>query len=174
MLNTILILHDTTMHREYERRSRGRDLEILSAPRREPFLPPASSSPAPHHGSGRQCPPDASTRPLHPPLSQVPPVALPIRRLQPVRPLPSCPPPSLIPDPRMSLAYFCLSSLSLLPSPTTSGVGSALEGMLKASEKQGYRAWIWSQQVPGGGFRGGDSMMLPSGGAREGRGEDER
>lgn len=49
-----------------------------------------------------------------------------------------------------------------------------MEGMLKESEREGYKAWIWSQQVDGGGFRGGDSMVLAKGGAGEGRGEDQR
>ncbi|KDE06584.1 hypothetical protein MVLG_03080 [Microbotryum lychnidis-dioicae p1A1 Lamole] len=63
---------------------------------------------------------------------------------------------------RMPLAYFCLSSLSLLPStclsPTNDPSLSALDVLLKPEQRQGYIDWVYEQQSPGGGFRGGDSM----------------
>ncbi|SCV71182.1 BQ2448_2770 [Microbotryum intermedium] len=63
---------------------------------------------------------------------------------------------------RMTLAYFCLSSLSLLPStclsPTNDPSLSALDVLLKSEQRQGYIDWVYEQQSPGGGFRGGDSM----------------
>ncbi|SCZ99519.1 BZ3500_MvSof-1268-A1-R1_Chr3-1g06058 [Microbotryum saponariae] len=63
---------------------------------------------------------------------------------------------------RMPLAYFCLSSLSLLPStclsPTNDPSLSALDVLFKPEQRQGYIDWVYEQQSPGGGFRGGDSM----------------
>ncbi|GAA5908245.1 hypothetical protein JCM6882_006780 [Rhodosporidiobolus microsporus] len=62
---------------------------------------------------------------------------------------------------RMTLAYFCLASLALLPSVPISGADpslSALEVMLKPREREGYIEWVYQQQLPSGGFRGSDSL----------------
>lgn len=64
---------------------------------------------------------------------------------------------------RMSLAYFCLSALALLPGAAASsadadGEASALEVMLKPKAKSGYADWVYAQQLGSGGFRGSDSM----------------
>ncbi|BGP15903.1 geranylgeranyl transferase type-1 subunit beta [Rhodosporidiobolus nylandii] len=63
---------------------------------------------------------------------------------------------------RMTLAYFCLSALALLPSSAVSTVDldrSALEVMLKETQKEGYAAWVYEQQLPKGGFRGSDAFV---------------
>lgn len=62
----------------------------------------------------------------------------------------------------MSLAYFCLSSLALLPSEVVSSLDpslSAVQVMLKPDQRQGYTDWVYQQQLPSGGFRGSDSMV---------------
>lgn len=62
----------------------------------------------------------------------------------------------------MTLAYFCLSALSLLPSSTVSNTDlnlSAVEVMLKPKEIEGYVDWVYKQQIISGGFRGSDSMQ---------------
>ncbi|POY71800.1 hypothetical protein BMF94_5161 [Rhodotorula taiwanensis] len=66
---------------------------------------------------------------------------------------------------RMTLAYFCLASLALLPSSavsTTDPTLSALDVMLKPAQKQGFRDWVYEQQMSGGGFRGSDSLAAAS------------
>lgn len=65
----------------------------------------------------------------------------------------------------MTLAYFCLASLALLPSSavsTTDPTLSALDVMLKPAQKQGFRDWVYEQQMSGGGFRGSDSLAAAS------------
>jgi len=64
---------------------------------------------------------------------------------------------------RMTLAYFCLSSLALLPDPTTSSSDEgpprrAIETMLTPKQRNGFIDWIYQQQLPSGGFRGSDSL----------------
>ncbi|KAL8278938.1 hypothetical protein RQP46_008607 [Phenoliferia psychrophenolica] len=63
---------------------------------------------------------------------------------------------------RMALAYFCLSSLALLPGSAVSSASpvgqSALDAMLKPQQRQGFIDWVYEQQAPGGGFRGSNSM----------------
>ncbi|GAA5861615.1 hypothetical protein JCM3774_002647 [Rhodotorula dairenensis] len=64
---------------------------------------------------------------------------------------------------RMTLAYFCLASLAILPSSAVSAAGdhatlSALEVMLRPDQIQGFRDWVYEQQMPEGGFRGSDSL----------------
>ncbi|GAA6042262.1 hypothetical protein JCM8097_000603 [Rhodosporidiobolus ruineniae] len=62
---------------------------------------------------------------------------------------------------RMTLAYFCLASLALLPSSAVSSANpelSALEVMLKDSQREGFRNWVYEQQLPSGGFRGSESL----------------
>ncbi|GAA5987814.1 hypothetical protein JCM5350_005373, partial [Sporobolomyces pararoseus] len=77
---------------------------------------------------------------------------------------------------RMTLGYFCLSSLALLPCPSTSSnndstseqegnvkSAAAIETMLRPVQRQGFIDWVYQQQIPRtGGFRGSDSMELPS------------
>lgn len=63
----------------------------------------------------------------------------------------------------MTLAYFCLSSLALLPDPTTSSsdegpIRRAIEAMLTLKQRNGFIDWIYKQQLPSGGFRGSDSL----------------
>ncbi|PWN18591.1 terpenoid cyclases/Protein prenyltransferase [Microstroma glucosiphilum] len=53
---------------------------------------------------------------------------------------------------RMTLAFFCLSGLDLLGGITESGAGEA----------ESFREWIWSQQMPHGGFRGSPAVEEPS------------
>ncbi|GAA6010736.1 hypothetical protein JCM11491_002922 [Sporobolomyces phaffii] len=68
---------------------------------------------------------------------------------------------------RMTLAYFCISALALLPCPSsdpaarTSDRRSALETMLRPVQRQGFVDWVYQQQLASGGFRGSDSMALP-------------
>jgi geranylgeranyl transferase type-1 subunit beta len=63
---------------------------------------------------------------------------------------------------RITLAYFCLSALALLPSAAVSTAGApgvpALDVMLKPAQIEGYRGWIYTLQAPSGGFRGSDSL----------------
>ncbi|GJN89162.1 hypothetical protein Rhopal_002136-T1 [Rhodotorula paludigena] len=63
---------------------------------------------------------------------------------------------------RMTLAYFCLSSLALLPATAVSSAAtadqSALDVLLKPAQIQGFRDWVYEQQLPTGGFRGSDSL----------------
>ncbi|GAA6063144.1 hypothetical protein JCM10212_001192 [Sporobolomyces blumeae] len=73
---------------------------------------------------------------------------------------------------RMTLAYFCLSSLALLPDPSTrsspspgsdpepdsSRFHSSLDTMLRDVQRQGFVDWVYEQQVEAGGFRGSDSV----------------
>ncbi|GAA5876600.1 hypothetical protein JCM8547_002419 [Rhodosporidiobolus lusitaniae] len=62
---------------------------------------------------------------------------------------------------RMTLAYFCLASLSLLPSSAVSSLDpnlSALDVMLKPAQKSGFARWVYEQQLPTGGFRGSDAL----------------
>ncbi|GAA5907831.1 hypothetical protein JCM5296_005797 [Sporobolomyces johnsonii] len=62
---------------------------------------------------------------------------------------------------RMTLAYFCLSALALLPSSAVSTANpalSALEVTLKPAQRQGFVDWAYEQQAPTGGFRGSDSL----------------
>lgn len=69
----------------------------------------------------------------------------------------------------MALAYFCLSSLALLPGSAVSSAApegqSALDAMLKPQQRQGFIDWVYEQQAPGGGFRGSDSMKGTGAGA---------
>lgn len=61
----------------------------------------------------------------------------------------------------MTLAYFCLASLALLPSSAVASTDeslSALEVMLKPAQIEGFRDWVYEQQMPAGGFRGSDSL----------------
>lgn len=80
----------------------------------------------------------------------------------------------------MTLAYFCLSALALLPSTAVSTAGApgtpALAVMLKPTQIEGYRDWAYAQQMPGGGFRGSDSLEgaegeggAPLGGSSQGQ-----
>ncbi|GAA5842543.1 hypothetical protein JCM11251_004900 [Rhodosporidiobolus azoricus] len=67
---------------------------------------------------------------------------------------------------RMTLAYFCLASLALLPSSPVSTADptlSALDIMLKPSQREGFVDWVYQQQLPSGGFRGSDSLSGGSG-----------
>ncbi|GAA5974013.1 hypothetical protein JCM8115_005986 [Rhodotorula mucilaginosa] len=62
---------------------------------------------------------------------------------------------------RMTLAYFCLASLALLPSSAVASTDeslSALEVMLKPVQIQGFRDWVYELQMPAGGFRGSNSL----------------
>ncbi|GAA5989695.1 hypothetical protein JCM10908_000595 [Rhodotorula pacifica] len=62
---------------------------------------------------------------------------------------------------RMTLAYFCLASLAILPSSAVSSTDpslSALQAMLKPAQIHGFRDWVYEQQMPSGGFRGSDSL----------------
>lgn len=59
------------------------------------------------------------------------------------------------------MAYFCLASLALLPSSAVASTDeslSALEVMLKPAQIQGFRDWVYEQQMPAGGFRGSDAL----------------
>lgn len=61
----------------------------------------------------------------------------------------------------MTLAYFCLAALALLPSSAVSTHDpalSALPVMLKPAQRHGFVDWVYEQQLPGGGFRGSDSL----------------
>ncbi|GAA6002556.1 hypothetical protein JCM10207_001180 [Rhodosporidiobolus poonsookiae] len=63
---------------------------------------------------------------------------------------------------RMTLAYFCLSALALLPSSAVSTADanlSALEVMLRPAQRQGFVDWVYDQQLPTGGFRGSDALI---------------
>jgi len=63
---------------------------------------------------------------------------------------------------RMTLGYFCLSSLALLPSPAVdeTTTDSALETMLRPVQRQGFIDWVYQQQSTStGGFRGSDSII---------------
>lgn len=81
-----------------------------------------------------------------------------------VPPLPRLCPPTQTHSPcpaRMTLAYFCLASLALLPSAPVSSHDphlSALDVMLKPAQRQGFLDWVYEQQLPQGGFRGSDSL----------------
>jgi geranylgeranyl transferase type-1 subunit beta len=71
-----------------------------------------------------------------------------------------------LPRNRMTLAYFCLSSLALLPSSAVSTADSslsALEVMLKPAQKEGFASWVNEQQLPTGGFRGSDALSSGKG-----------
>lgn len=71
---------------------------------------------------------------------------------------------------RMTLAYFCLASLAILPSSVASSTDedvSALEVMLKPEQVQGFRDWVYEQQIPTGGFRGSDSLAAAAPSAAE-------
>ena len=60
----------------------------------------------------------------------------------------------------LTLAYFCLSALALLPSSAVSsapGDLSALDVLLKPKQREQYLDWIYAQQELSGGFRGSDS-----------------
>ncbi|GAA5972927.1 hypothetical protein JCM3765_007849, partial [Sporobolomyces pararoseus] len=70
---------------------------------------------------------------------------------------------------RMTLGYFCLSSLALLPCPSSSSSSSStpseeenvnsIETMLRPVQRQGFIDWVYQQQLPDiGGFRGSNSM----------------
>ncbi|GAA5980547.1 hypothetical protein JCM11641_006676 [Rhodosporidiobolus odoratus] len=62
---------------------------------------------------------------------------------------------------RMTLAYFCLSSLALLPAAAVSTSDhhlSALDVLTKSSQRQGWADWIYEQQLSSGGFRGSDVL----------------
>lgn len=65
----------------------------------------------------------------------------------------------------MSLAYFCLASLAVLPASAVVSPAepdqSALEVMLKPSQRAGFCDWGYRQQAPSGGFRGSDSVTVP-------------
>ncbi|BGP55355.1 geranylgeranyl transferase type-1 subunit beta [Rhodotorula sphaerocarpa] len=65
----------------------------------------------------------------------------------------------------MSLAYFCLASLAVLPASAVVSPAepdqSALEVMLKPSQRAGFCDWVYRQQAPSGGFRGSDSVTVP-------------
>lgn len=75
---------------------------------------------------------------------------------------------------RMALAYFCLSSLALLPASAVSSAAtegqSALDALLKPAQRKGFVDWVYEQQAPGGGFRGSDSMRGTGGAPAEERG----
>lgn len=63
----------------------------------------------------------------------------------------------------MTLAYFCLASLSLLPASAISTAPedaqrSALELMIKDESRKEFIDWVYERQEIGGGFRGGSSM----------------
>ncbi|GAA5910754.1 protein geranylgeranyltransferase type I subunit CDC43 [Sporobolomyces salmoneus] len=79
---------------------------------------------------------------------------------------------------RMTLGYFCLSSLALLPCPSTASTPTppeeernvrsassssrqrpaALQTMLRPIQRQGLIDWVYEQQLSTGGFRGSDSI----------------
>ncbi|GEM07421.1 geranylgeranyl transferase type-1 subunit beta [Rhodotorula toruloides] len=62
---------------------------------------------------------------------------------------------------RMTLAYFCLASLALLPASTVSTADpslSALQVLLKPAQRDGFIDWVYEQQAAEGGFRGSDSL----------------
>lgn len=61
----------------------------------------------------------------------------------------------------MTLAYFCLAALALLPSSAVSTQDptlSALDVMLKPAHRTGFLDWVYQQQLAQGGFRGSDSL----------------
>ncbi|KAM0787769.1 hypothetical protein ACM66B_003824 [Microbotryomycetes sp. NB124-2] len=72
---------------------------------------------------------------------------------------------------RMTLAYFCLSSMSLIPRKAvssnlngTDGTNneqqqSSIDVLLKSKQTRGYIDWVYEQQLPTGGFRGSDSPV---------------
>lgn len=63
---------------------------------------------------------------------------------------------------RMSLAYFCLSALALLPSEAVSSIDpslAAVDVMIKPEQRKGYLDWVYRLQAPGGGFMGSDSLV---------------
>jgi len=69
----------------------------------------------------------------------------------------------------MTLAYFCLAALALLPSAAVSSHDptlSALDVMLKPAHRTGFLDWVYQQQLAQGGFRGSDSLAaaLPTAG----------
>ncbi|KAM0752206.1 terpenoid cyclases/Protein prenyltransferase [Meredithblackwellia eburnea MCA 4105] len=72
---------------------------------------------------------------------------------------------------RLTLAYFCLSALSLLPGSAVSTAApegqSALDTMLKPQQREGFIEWVYQQQVAGGGFRGSDSLCGTGWGAAQ-------
>jgi geranylgeranyl transferase type-1 subunit beta len=79
----------------------------------------------------------------------------------------------------MTLAYFCLSSLALLPASAISTAPedserSALELMIKDDVKMEFIDWVYDRQELSGGFRGGSSMdkldLAPKDSAQEGGG----
>ncbi|CDR44778.1 hypothetical protein NBRC10512_005877 [Rhodotorula toruloides] len=62
---------------------------------------------------------------------------------------------------RMTLAYFCLASLALIPASTVSTADpslSALQVLLKPTQREGFIDWVYEQQTAEGGFRGSDSL----------------
>lgn len=61
----------------------------------------------------------------------------------------------------MSLAYFCLSALALLPSSAVSSIDpnlAAVDVMLKPEQRKDFIDWVYRLQAPGGGFQGSDSL----------------
>ncbi|BGP31803.1 geranylgeranyl transferase type-1 subunit beta [Rhodotorula toruloides] len=61
----------------------------------------------------------------------------------------------------MTLAYFCLASLALIPASTVSTADpslSALQVLLKPAQREGFVDWVYEQQAADGGFRGSDSL----------------
>lgn len=61
----------------------------------------------------------------------------------------------------MSLAYFCLSAMALLPSSAVSSIDpnlTAVEVLLKPEQRRDYVDWVYRLQLPGGGFQGSDSL----------------
>lgn len=61
----------------------------------------------------------------------------------------------------MTLAYFCLASLALIPASTVSTADpslSALQVLLKPTQREGFIDWVYEQQTAEGGFRGSDSL----------------
>lgn len=66
-----------------------------------------------------------------------------------------------LPSYSMSLAYFCLSALALLPSSAVSTINpslAAVDVMLKPEQKQGFKDWVYRLQASAGGFPGSDSL----------------
>lgn len=63
----------------------------------------------------------------------------------------------------MSLAYFCLSALAILPSSAVASIDPnlpAVDVMLKAEQRIGFIDWVYQQQSQDGGFRGSDSLVV--------------
>lgn len=61
----------------------------------------------------------------------------------------------------MSLAYFCLSALAILPSSAVASIDPtlpAVDVMLKPEQRAGFTQWVYEQQSSSGGFRGSDSV----------------